>query len=189
VSAADFVEDVNHDPIVILDGLTKNWRYPGFRVSWTIGPQPIIEAITSAGSFLEGGCSRPMQLAALPLVDVDVADAEARAIQQVFGAKRDRVLSTLAELQIGAHAPLGGFYVWADLSRLPEPLNTGMGLFEKGLQRGLITVPGVFFDINPGQRRPERASRFANFARFSFGPPSAEVERGLAILRDLIERG
>ena len=28
-SAARYVEDVNKDPIVIVDGLTKNWRYPG----------------------------------------------------------------------------------------------------------------------------------------------------------------
>jgi len=30
-SAARYVEDVNSDPIVIFDGLTKNWRYPGWR--------------------------------------------------------------------------------------------------------------------------------------------------------------
>ncbi|MEM9492983.1 MAG: pyridoxal phosphate-dependent aminotransferase, partial [Myxococcota bacterium] len=30
-SAARYVEDVDRDPVVILDGLTKNWRYPGWR--------------------------------------------------------------------------------------------------------------------------------------------------------------
>ncbi len=29
VSAAQYVEDVDEDPIVVFDGLTKNWRYPG----------------------------------------------------------------------------------------------------------------------------------------------------------------
>jgi hypothetical protein len=188
VSAAAYVEDVNDDLIVILDGLTKNWRYPGFRVSWTVGPKAIIEAVTSAGSFLEGGCSRPMQLAAIPLVDPAVADQEARAIQSVFRAKRARMLAALAELGVDVHPPLGGFYCWADLSRLPEPLNTGMGLFRKGIENGLITVPGVFFDINPGQRRPDRASRFAHYARFSFGPPLPEVERGLNILQQLLQQ-
>ena len=38
VSAARYVEDVNRDPVVIVDGLTKNWRYPGWRVTWTLGP-------------------------------------------------------------------------------------------------------------------------------------------------------
>ncbi len=30
-SAARYVEDVDRDPIVLFDGLTKNWRYPGWR--------------------------------------------------------------------------------------------------------------------------------------------------------------
>src|SRR5204863_8085058 len=38
-SAARYVEDVNKDPVVIFDGLTKNWRYPGWRVTWTLGPR------------------------------------------------------------------------------------------------------------------------------------------------------
>src|SRR5262249_42741037 len=52
VSAAAFVEDVERDPIIVVDGLTKNWRYPGWRISWTLGPKAVIEAIASAGSFL-----------------------------------------------------------------------------------------------------------------------------------------
>ncbi len=188
VSAAAFVEDVDNDPVVLIDGLTKNWRYPGFRVSWTIAPKPIIEAITSAGSFLEGGCARPMQIAAIPLVDPEVADREARAIQTVFRAKRERMLAGLAELGIKVHPPSGGFYCWGDLSDLPAPFNSGMDLFRSGIERGLITVPGIFFDINPGQRRPDRASRFAHHARFSFGPPQAELDRGLEILRGMLKR-
>ena len=38
-TAARYVQDVDRDPVVILDGLTKNWRYPGWRVTWTLGPQ------------------------------------------------------------------------------------------------------------------------------------------------------
>jgi aspartate/methionine/tyrosine aminotransferase len=186
ISAAAYVEDVDQDPVVILDGLTKNWRYPGFRVAWTVGPRPVIEAVTSAGSFLEGGCSRPMQLAALPLLARAVADQEAAAIRTVFRAKRDSMLRRLRELGIQVDEPTGAFYCWADLSALPPPLDTGMGLFRAGLEAGLITVPGVFFDINPGQRRPERASRFHHFVRFSYGPPAEEIERGLAILEELV---
>ena len=37
-SAAAYVDDVDQDPVVIFDGLTKNWRYPGWRVAWTVAP-------------------------------------------------------------------------------------------------------------------------------------------------------
>src|SRR5579862_362574 len=38
-SAARYVENVDRDPVVLFDGLTKNWRYPGWRVTWSIGPK------------------------------------------------------------------------------------------------------------------------------------------------------
>ncbi|HUE36689.1 MAG TPA: pyridoxal phosphate-dependent aminotransferase, partial [Candidatus Acidoferrum sp.] len=88
VSAAEFVEDVERDPIIVVDGLTKNWRYPGWRISWTLGPRAVIEAIASAGSFLDGGANHPFQNAALPLLEVGNAEAETQAIQKHFSKKR-----------------------------------------------------------------------------------------------------
>src|SRR5580658_6185780 len=67
-SAAAHVEDVNKDPVLLFDGLTKNWRYPGWRTTWAIGPKQIVEALASAGSFLDGGGSKPLQRAAIPLL-------------------------------------------------------------------------------------------------------------------------
>jgi aspartate/methionine/tyrosine aminotransferase len=187
VSAAAHVDDVDLDPVVILDGLTKNWRYPGWRICWTLGPKPIIEAISSAGSFLDGGCSRPMQRAAIGLLSRDIADAEAAGIQAAFTRKRQRMLDGLSELGIDVGlAPQGGFYCWGDLSGLPEPINTGMGFFREALKHQVIVVPGEFFDINPGQRRTGRPSRFRHHARFSFGPCMESVERGLENLSAMI---
>lgn len=189
VSAAAMVNDVNRDPVVILDGLTKNWRYPGFRVAWVVGPESVIESVSSAGSFLDGGCARPMQLAALPLLDPAVADAEAAAIQRRFRTKRRRMIEGLEALGIPVDLPpQGGFYCWGDLSRLPEGLRTGREFFMAALDHGVITVPGEFFDVDPGHRRSGRPSRFRHFARFSFGPDLAVVERGLQGLSTLVGR-
>ncbi|MCB9664040.1 MAG: pyridoxal phosphate-dependent aminotransferase [Alphaproteobacteria bacterium] len=187
VSAAACVEDVDKDPVVLVDGLTKNWRYPGWRVCWTVGPRDVIERVASAGSFLDGGCARPLQKAAIPLVEQQVADAEARAIQTTFRAKRQLLLEGLERLGVIVDSPpQGGFYCWGDLSRLPPGLTTGMGLFRRALDEGVIVVPGEFFDINPGRRRPDRPGRYEAFARFSFGPSREVLERGLASLGRLV---
>ena len=90
VSAARYVEDVDKDPIVIFDGLTKNWRYPGWRVSWTLGPKKVVEAITSAGSFLDGGGSAPMQRAAVSLLNADYVQAETAAGHTTYMPRRAR---------------------------------------------------------------------------------------------------
>ncbi|MCB0079095.1 MAG: pyridoxal phosphate-dependent aminotransferase [Anaerolineales bacterium] len=187
VSAAAFVEDVNEDPIIIVDGLTKNWRYPGWRVSWTVGPEEVIETVASAGSFLDGGANNPFQHQVVPLLSSGVALQETVAVQATFRQKRDYMLTRLDEMGIVVpQPPQGTFYCWADLSQLPAPLNDGMQFFEAALQERVITVPGVFFDVNPGKRRSN--ARYQHFVRLSFGPEMAQLERGLDGLARLVAK-
>lgn len=187
-SAAAFVEDVDRDPVILINGLTKCWRYPGWRVSWTVGPKPVIEAVASAGSFIDGGANHPLQKAALDMVTPDYLMQETRALQTVFRRKRAEMLEGLERIGVTIDARPGGtFYAWGDLSRLPPPLDEGMGLFRAALEQKVIVVPGEFFDINPGRRRPGRASRFKSFARFSFGPELSVVQEGLSRLEKVVK--
>ncbi|MBI4956707.1 MAG: pyridoxal phosphate-dependent aminotransferase [Myxococcales bacterium] len=187
-SAARYVEDVDRDPIILLDGLTKNWRYPGWRVAWTLGPKAVIEAVTSAGSFLDGGGSRAMQRAAVPLLEQAHVEAETRAIARAFRRKRDRLVEGLHAMGVRIdRVPEGGFYVWGNLEGLPAPLDDGMGLFRAALAERVITVPGMFFDVNPGKRRNAERSRFRSYARFSFGPAYDRIELACQRLQALVE--
>ncbi len=187
VTAAQYVEDVDEDGIVIVNGLTKNWRYPGWRVSWTLGPKSVIERLSSSGSFLDGGGSRPLQRSAIPLLDEDYTRREIEAIQKTFGRKRDIVLSRLQQLGITVERPPGGtFYVWGNVSNLPRGLDDGMSFFRKALEHRVICVPGEFFDVNPGRRRADRPSRFRGHVRFSFGPALPSLERGLDRLAEMV---
>lgn len=189
VSAAGLVKDVDRDPVIILDGLSKNWRYPGWRVSWILGPRTVIEAVSSAGSFLDGGASRPLQRAAVELLTPERARGEAAAIQAGFRPKRELMLSRLKAMGVIVDPePQGTFYCWGSVEKLPPPWNTGMGFFRKGLEAKVITVPGEFFDVNPGKRRAERASRFRSHVRFSFGPGMETVEVGLDRLEKLLRK-
>lgn len=187
VSAAAFVEDVETDPVIVVDGLTKNWRYPGWRVSWTLGPRSVIESVASAGSFLDGGANHPFQQATLPLLEAEHAMAETRAVQRHFGRKRARTLERLRGMGTVVDAePQGTFYVWVNLSGLPAPLDDGMKFFREGLTEKVITVPGIFFDVNPENRRAH--ARYQSYSRISFGPEADAVERGLDALERLIAR-
>jgi aspartate/methionine/tyrosine aminotransferase len=187
VSAARYVEDVDRDPVVILDGLTKNWRYPGWRVGWIVGPKAIIERVESAGSFLDGGSPRPLQRAAVPLLEPDRVLAEAAALQQAFRPKRDLMVRRLREMGLRFdREPEGAFYAFASLEDLPDELSDGMAFFRRCLEHKVVVVPGVFFDVNPGQRRNPRACRFTGYVRFSFGPPEDRVRGGLDQLERVI---
>jgi aspartate/methionine/tyrosine aminotransferase len=187
VSAAAFVDDVDSDPVIVVDGLTKNWRYPGWRISWTLAPRDVIEAIASAGSFLDGGANHPFQSVALELLRPENARQESLAIQKHFRQKRSFLLERLRQLGFFVEAePAGTFYVWANLEQLPPPINDGMNLFKEGLKENVITIPGIFFDVNPDKRRFH--ARYEHYCRVSFGPEMEKLERGLGGLERVIKK-
>jgi aspartate/methionine/tyrosine aminotransferase len=187
-SAARYVEDVDRDPVLIFDGLTKNWRYPGWRVTWTVGPRAVIESVSSAGSFLDGGGSKPMQRAAVDLLRTEHVLAETAAIQRSFARKRRIAIDRLRAMGISVEAePEGTFYVWGSVAALPGGLDDGHAFFRAALAEKVITVPGEFFDVNPGKRRGGRPSRFRQHLRFSFGPSEEVLERAFDRLERMIE--
>ncbi|MDP3559026.1 MAG: pyridoxal phosphate-dependent aminotransferase [Legionellaceae bacterium] len=187
VSAAAYIEDVNRDPIIIVDGLTKNWRYPGWRISWTIAPKTIINTITSAGSFLDGGANHAIQLKTLELLEPAYVLQDTQALQACFRKKRAYTLDRLRHMGICVEAePQGTFYIWANLKNLPPPLNNGISFFEAALKEKVIVVPGIFFDVNPEKRRSR--ARFESYVRISFGPELEKLTLGLDNLERMIQK-
>ena len=185
VSAAACVEDVNKDPVMLLDGLTKNYRYPGWRVGWTLGPSDWIETITRSGSAIDGGAPRWLQRAAVPLVDSAHAWQETQAMRAAFRIKRDFMLDSLKRMGVlFPRDPEGTFYCWGSVADLPPPLNDGFRFFREALKEKVITVPGEFFDVNPAKHRSD-PPRLNPFVRFSFGAPMEVVRRGVARLTSM----
>lgn len=215
VSAAENIDDVDEDDVLIIDGLTKRFRLPGWRVAWILGPKEFIKAIGSCGSYLDGGTNVPFQEAALPMLEPDRVLNEMKALQRHFKSKRDYVLDRLAELGFKIkHIPDSTFYIWLDLSGLPESIADGLSFFQACLEEKVIvgelqtpflysfnlfrhpggssasstlltyTVPGIFFDLNPAKRRDLFDSPCHHFVRLSYGPRSENLKMGL----DGIER-
>jgi len=39
ISSAENIDDVDEDDVLIIDGLTKRFRLPGWRIAWIVGPK------------------------------------------------------------------------------------------------------------------------------------------------------
>jgi len=180
VSSASYIDDVNSDPILIINGLTKNWRCPGFRVCWIVAPKDIVSMLGSAGSYLDGGANAPLQRLALPLMDMDFIRRDTWALQNHFRKKRDYLLVELEKIGIRVQwKPTATFYIWADISGLPSPLNDCLVFLEECVKNKVVIVPGVFFDINPrGLKNVYKSSCISNI-RFSYGPPMQNLIFGV----------
>ena len=75
-------------------------------------------------SFCACYLSAPLQKLALPLMDLDFIRRDTWALQKHFKMKRDFLLTELAKIGISVQwEPTATFYIWADLSALPPPLN------------------------------------------------------------------
>ncbi len=60
-----------------------------------------------------------------------------------------------------------------------------MEFFWRALEYRVMTVPGRFFDVNPGKLR-QGVSPYEQWMRFSFGSPRDNVEMGLGRLEDML---
>jgi aspartate/methionine/tyrosine aminotransferase len=186
VSAAAYVRDVDRDPVLLIDGLTKNYRYPGLRLGWAVGPPDVVEALGRAASSLDGGPCVPLQRAAIKILEPRRADQETAAVRTVFARKRALMVTRLTELGVRfAPDALGTFYLWGRVDALPRPLNDAMTFFWQALERRVMIVPGQYFDINPGSQRPG-PSPLGDWVRFSFGPSEANMLQGLDRLAELV---
>lgn len=200
VSAAEHVEDVDQDAVLLFDGLTKNFRYPGWRLGWIVGPAGTIETIGRVGLHLDGGPSRIVQRAALEALQPSTMEQEGRAVRAAFVAKRNLAVAGLRGAGIRMDAePHGTFYVWGSLAGLPASLRDAEDFFAAALDVRVITVPGNAFDLNPSQylnpsqhldpaQRRGSGGALGGYVRFSYGPAYPAVSAGIDRLAEMIRR-
>lgn len=107
-----------------------------------------------------------MQKLSLPLMDLDFIRKDTWALQRAFKKKRDYLLAELARIGINVKwIPTATFYIWADISKLPCPLNDCLVFLEECVKHKVICVPGVFFDINPRNIRNVKKKKCISFVR------------------------
>lgn len=188
VSALPYVKDVNRDPVIVFDGLTKGFRYPGWRAGWAIGPKYLIEMINRAASAVDGGPSTMVQRGVIEELAPGHAEAELLATRKEFAVKRKMMIEGLAQLGIHTptNQPLGTFYIWASIENLPGKLSDADHFFYACLQKKVITVPGHFFDVRPFRVRPTNEP-YRHWVRFSYGPNRQTIKTALERVEQVIK--
>jgi len=187
VSSAAYINEVNNESVIIVDGLTKSFRYPGWRIAWAVGPKHLIDNLNRVASSIDGGPCQPMQRAAIKVLESTLVDQETSALRKVFSRKRNIMVESLSKNGITCTSGIRGtFYVWGDIGKLPKPLHQSECFFTEALKHKVMTIPGHLFDIHPGSSYSKN-SNFNNYVRFSFGPEEENMRMGLNRLEKLIQ--
>jgi aspartate aminotransferase len=157
---------------VTISGASKSYAMTGWRMGWTVGPKPIVDAMGNMQSQQTGCPSSVSQYALLAALEgPQQCVAEMR---KEFESRRDMVCAGLRKIPgISFSTPEGAFYIFFDVShyfgKAPGgmPISDDIGFCKAGLEIAHVNlVPGSAFGA-PG------------FARMSYAASRQELQGGL----------
>lgn len=161
------------DDVFVLDGFSKRYSMTGFRIGWLVVPPAAVAPIQRLQQNLficAPSHSQHAALAALREGDADVA-----AMRREYAARRDLLLTGLAELGLPVPArPTGAYYAFVDVRRL--------GLSSLELARRLLHEAHV--GVTPGM---DFGARGEGYLRISFASSRPRIEEGVRRLRKWLE--
>jgi L-glutamine---4-(methylsulfanyl)-2-oxobutanoate aminotransferase len=157
-----------------LSSIGKSFSLTGWKTGWAIGPEPLMAAVRAAHQFLTFTTPNPMQLGAAAALGAP--DSYYEELIAGYRARRDLLVSGLAEIGFGVSPPQGAYYVLAD--------HTAFGFADDGaFVRHLIAEVGVA--AIPPSTFYHRSREGSRLVRFAFCKDERVLEDALERLRSL----
>ena len=130
------------DRTITVSSLSKTFSCTGWRIGYVIAPAKQTSAIRKVHDFLTVGAPAPLQTAAAVGMAFDADYYNHLALD--YRARRDILVSALADAGFVFCVPEGAYYVLADFSALSHKSDT---IFAKWMAQeiGVVPVPGSSF--------------------------------------------
>ena len=130
------------DRTITISGMSKTYSATGWRVGWTIAPEPILGAIRKIHDFLTVGAPAPLQEAGV--VAMRLPHEYYRKLADFYQHKRDVICAELTKVGFRPFVPKGAYYVLTDFTAISDVDDTqfAIDLVEK---IGVAAVPGSSF--------------------------------------------
>ncbi len=160
----------SEDCVLVIRGYGKTYGVTGWRLGYALGPRRLIEEMTKLQQYLYVSSPHPLQWGVLDAFNVDMSGHVAD-----YQRRRDLVVNTLSKVT-EVPMPGGAFYAFVKVpDRFGDESNRGENLFQAGVKRNLLIVPGRTFS--------QRDTHF----RLSFATSVDKLTRGLDVLVDLMK--
>ena len=140
------------DRAIVVNGFSKFFCMPGFRLGWLILPKEFVRKVQIAAQNLFISAPTLSQLVAVEALK----DKEhQKLVRETFKKRRDYLYKELQKIFKIEIPPEGAFYIWANIENYSK--NSYEFAFKLLEKAGVATTPGVDF----GKNHTERYIRFA----------------------------
>lgn len=136
------------DDVCVIGSFSKYYSMTGWRLGWTVLPEPLVDAVDRLGQHLYLSPPTLAQHAALAAMDcTDELDAHVAR----YAANRDVLRPALADIGVTRLAPFdGAFYLYGDVSHWGVDSEELVARWLRDV--GVAAAPGVDFDPDDGHR-------------------------------------
>jgi aspartate aminotransferase/aminotransferase len=161
---APFVSPAAHnEQTLVIDGFSKTYGMPGWRVGFAHGPGPVIQQMIKFQQYTFVCAPHPFQVAAAAAMDADTGPQI-----EAYRRKRDLIVAGLSDCYELVR-PGGAFYAFPK-----APWGTGTEFVSRAIEEHrLLIIPGNVF------------SRRDTHFRLSYAASERTIERGVEALRKL----
>ncbi len=151
------------DDVFVINGFSKYYCMPGFRVGWLITPSRYIKKAEEIAQNLFISAPTLSQYAAMEAFDYEYLNS----VRETFRKRRDYLFNELKEIFKVPSLPKGAFYIWADISRYG---NDSFSFARELLEKIHVAVtPGKDFGMNQTHK----------FIRFAYTTEIKKMEEGI----------
>ena len=157
----------NYEKSIVVSSFSKTYAMTGFRVGYATASADIIKKMTRVQAAGITSVAEPIQNAALAALGEDPSgNVELMKKRLQFASAK------IKEMSLRFAEPDGAMYVYPEL-----PAGDDMAVVEKLLERGVAIAPGSGF-----------GDSYKKFVRISACRPEEEMEKGLAIMADVLRQ-
>ena len=157
---------------ITVNGFSKSYAMTGWRLGYVHSNEDMIHQMLKVHQYIQACASSISQWAALGALRGSQKCVE--EMREMYRKRRDVLMDELKKIGVKCVRPKGAFYAFPDVSSFGMDGNT---LSQKLLERGVITVPGSSF-----------GERGKNHIRISFSASVENIKKGIAIMKNVIER-
>ena len=154
-----------YEKTLLLDGFSKTFGAPGWRVGFAVGPKDLVDQMTMLQQYSFVCAPSMAQYGVLAGLKSDAMAAEVRAIRETYRRKRDIVYAGLRRA-FEVVKPRGAFYVFP---QAPAGA-TATAFVERAIAQSVLVIPGSVF------------SRRDTHFRISYATDEETIRRGVDVL-------